>query len=38
VHYKTPSRIFIVEALPRTTVGKIDRIQLRNELARRNAE
>jgi long-chain acyl-CoA synthetase len=36
--YKIPSRIFIVEALPRTMVGKIDRVQLRDELARRAAE
>ncbi len=38
VHYKIPSRIFIVETLPRTTVGKIDRIQLRRELVRLAAE
>ena len=31
--YKVPSRIFIVEALPRTTVGKIDSVALRQELA-----
>jgi long-chain acyl-CoA synthetase len=31
--YKVPSRISIVTALPRTTVGKIDRNALRNQLA-----
>ena len=31
--YKVPARIFIVDALPRTTVGKIDRIVLRQELS-----
>lgn len=30
--YKVPSRILIVDALPRTTIGKIDRIALRQEL------
>jgi long-chain acyl-CoA synthetase len=32
-HYKVPARIFIVDALPRTTIGKIDRIVLRQELS-----
>ncbi len=39
--YKVPSRIFIVDTLPRTTVGKIDGIALRQELvaaARKLAE
>ncbi len=31
--YKVPSSIFIVDVLPRTTVGKIDSIALRKELA-----
>jgi len=31
--YKVPSRIVLVGALPRTTVGKIDRIALRRALA-----
>jgi long-chain acyl-CoA synthetase len=31
--YKVPSRIVLVDALPRTTIGKIDRIALRRELA-----
>lgn len=31
--YKVPSRIFIVDALPRTIVGKIDSVALRQELA-----
>jgi len=33
--YKVPSCISIVAALPRTVVGKIDRVALRNELANR---
>lgn len=33
VRYKVPSRILIVDALPRTTIGKIDRIALRQRLA-----
>ncbi len=32
--YKVPVEIRIVDALPRTTVGKIDRIALREQLAR----
>ncbi|HEY1361590.1 MAG TPA: AMP-binding protein, partial [Xanthobacteraceae bacterium] len=31
--YKVPSRILLVQMLPRTTVGKIDRVALRRELA-----
>jgi long-chain acyl-CoA synthetase len=31
--YKVPSRIDIIDALPRTTIGKIDRVALRKEHA-----
>jgi len=31
--YKVPSRIHLLDALPRTTVGKIDKLALRERLA-----
>jgi long-chain acyl-CoA synthetase len=31
--YKVPSQIYLVEALPRTTVGKIDKLALRERLS-----
>jgi long-chain acyl-CoA synthetase len=31
--YKVPSRILLVDTLPRTTIGKIDRVALRQRLA-----
>jgi len=31
--YKVPSQIYLVETLPRTTVGKIDKLALRQRLA-----
>ena len=30
--YKVPSQIYLVDALPRTTVGKIDKLALRERL------
>jgi acyl-CoA synthetase (AMP-forming)/AMP-acid ligase II len=32
--YKVPSRIFLVRELPRTTVGKIDKLELRAKLSK----
>jgi long-chain acyl-CoA synthetase len=31
--YKVPSQIYLIEALPRTTVGKIDKLALRERLS-----
>ena len=31
--YKVPSQIYLVDALPRTTVGKIDKLALRGTLS-----
>jgi long-chain acyl-CoA synthetase len=31
--YKVPSRIYLLDALPRTTVGKIDKLALRERLS-----
>jgi long-chain acyl-CoA synthetase len=33
VPYKVPSQIYLVDALPRTTVGKIDKLALRETLS-----